>query len=75
MPLVLAILFPLVTLQIGLWTNALAIDRNPLPFPDRDYQVFSASSEDALVAMEEVMISQGQRSRFRADSPNVQRTI
>ena len=74
-PLFLAILVPLVTLLLGLWTVALAFDRNPLPFPDRDYQVFSASSAEALVAMEDVMISLGQRPRFRADSPNVQRTI
>lgn len=74
-PLFLAILVPLATLLLGLWTFALAFDRNPLPFPDRDYQVFSASSAEALVAMEDVMISLGQRPRFRVDSPNVQRTI
>ena len=74
-PLFLAILVPLATLLLGVWTLALAFDRNPLPFPDRDYQVFSASSADALVALEDVMISLGQRPRFRADSPNVQRTI
>ena len=74
-PLAVAILFPLATLLLGLWTLAIAYDRNPLPFPDRDYQVFSASSAEALVAMEEVMASLDQRPRFRADSPNVQRTI
>ena len=74
-PLFLVIVVPLVTLLLGLWTFALAFDRNPLPFPDRDYQVFSASSADALVAREDVMTSLGQRPRFRADSPNVQRTI
>ena len=74
-PLFLAILVPLSTLLLGLWTLALAFDRNPLPFPDRDYQVFSASSAEALVAMEDVMASLGQRARFRADSANVQRTI
>lgn len=74
-PVFVAILVPLLTLLIALWALALAHDRNPLPFPDRDYQVFSASSAEALVAMEEVMQSLGQRPRFRADSPNVQRTI
>lgn len=74
-PLWLAILLPLATVLLALWTLALVTDRNPLPFPDRDYQVFSASSADALMAMEEVMQSLGQRPRFRADSPNVQRTI
>ena len=74
-PVSLAILVPLLTVLLGLYTLALAHDRNPLPFPDRDYQVFSASSAKALVAMEDVMQSLGQRPRFRADSPNVQRTI
>ena len=74
-PFYLAILVPLVTVLLGLWTFALAVDRNPLPFPDRDYQVFSASSPEALVAMEDVMVTLGQRPRFRADSPNVQLTI
>ena len=74
-PLYVAILVPLATLLLGLWTLALIYDRNPLPFPDRDYQVFSTSSAEALVAMEDVMQSLGQRPRFRVDSPNVQRTI
>lgn len=74
-PLFLAILVPLGTVLLSLWTLALAYDRNPLPFPDRDYQVFSASSAKALVAMEDVMQSLDQRPRFRVDSPNVQRTI
>lgn len=74
-PLFLAILVPLATVLLALWTFAIAYDRNPLPFPDRDYEVFSASSAAALVAMEDVMQSLGQRPRFRADSPNVQRTI
>ncbi len=74
-PLFVAMLVPLLTLLLGLWTFSLAYDLNPLPFPDHDYQVFSARSAKALVAMEDVMISLGQRPRFRADSPNVQRTI
>lgn len=74
-PLFLAILVPLLALLLGAWAFALAHDRNPLPFPDRDYQVFSASSAEALVALEDVMQSLGQRPRFRADSPTVQRTI
>lgn len=74
-PLAIAILVPLLAVLLGLWTLALVHDRNPLPFPDRDYQVFSASSPAALVALEDVMQSLGQRPRFRADSPNVQRTI
>lgn len=74
-PIAHAFLVPLLTFLLGLWALALAYDRNPLPFPDRDYQVFSASSPEALVAMEDVMQSLGQRPRFRVDPSNVQRTI
>lgn len=74
-PLFIAILVPLLSVLLGLYTLGLVYDRNPLPFPDRDYQVFSASSAEALVAMEDVMASLGQRPRFRVDSPNVKRTI
>lgn len=74
-PLVLVILVPLLALMTGLWALAVAHDRNPLPFPDRHYHVFSASSEGALIALEDVMQSHGLRPRFRADSSHVQRTI
>lgn len=74
-PMLLAVLVPVVTLLIGLWALALAFDRNPLPFPDRHYHVFSASSEQGLIALEDVMRSQGHRPRFRVDSERVQRTI
>lgn len=74
-PLALAILVPAATALLGLWTAALVLDRNPLPFPDRNYQVFSASSAEALAALEDVMASLGERPRFRADSAGVQRTI
>jgi hypothetical protein len=60
---------------LSLWTWALASDRNPLPFPDRDYAVFSARSESALIAMEEIMRMHGHRPRFRIDGPEVQRTV
>ncbi len=74
-PTVLVVMLPIVTLLAVLWAIAVANDRNPLPFPDRDYHVFSASSEAGLIALEEVMQLQGQRPRFRADSKGVQRTI
>ncbi|MFG0313547.1 MAG: hypothetical protein ACF8LL_05105 [Phycisphaerales bacterium] len=57
------------------FAGALATDRNPLPFPDRDYHVFSASSLQGLVALEEVMAAHGNRPRFRIDSENVDRTV
>lgn len=68
-PIVLALI------AVSVWAWALATDRNPLPYPDRDYAVFSASSERGLVAMEAVMQGLGQRPRFRIDSDNVQRTV
>ncbi|TDK28397.1 hypothetical protein E2F46_00435 [Luteimonas aestuarii] len=74
-PLPVAILVPLVALLSLLWAFALAFDRNPLPFPDRHYHVFSASSGGALVAMEDIMRPLGVRPRFRIDSGSVQRTL
>lgn len=57
------------------FTVALVTDRNPLPFPDRDYHVFSASSPEALVALEQLMQKHGHRPRFRIDSNEVDRTV
>lgn len=54
---------------------ALVTDRNPLPFPDRDYHVFSASSRPALVALERLMLKFGHTPRFRIDSDEVDRTV
>ena len=57
------------------WTVSLVRDRNPLPFPDRDYHVFSARSTSALIALEELMRTHGHEPRFRVDSDEVERTI
>lgn len=54
---------------------ALILDRNPLPFPDRDYHVFSASSGPALGALEQLMLKFGHHPRFRIDSDQVDRTV
>lgn len=54
---------------------ALITDRNPLPFPDRDYHVFSASSRPALAALERLMQAFGHNPRFRIDSDQVDRTV
>ena len=73
-----AVLVYLVALAVPLLVAmlvALVTDRNPLPFPDRDYHVFSASSPAALVALEELMQRQGHRPRFRIDSEGVDRTV
>ena len=54
---------------------ALIIDRNPLPFPDRDYHVFSVTSRPALAALERLMQTLGHKPRFRIDSEQVDRTV
>jgi hypothetical protein len=54
---------------------ALITERNPLPFPDRDYHVFSASSITALIALERLMQTFGHKPRFRIDSAEVDRTV
>jgi hypothetical protein len=75
MPAWLALLLALIGGLITLWAIAVANDRNPLPFPDRNYHVHSASSTQALVALEDLMRQHGDPPRFRADGPGVQRTI
>lgn len=65
----------LVALILLAYLVALITDRNPLPFPDRDYHVFSASSPAALVALERLMQDFGHRPRFRIDSEQVDRTV
>lgn len=55
--------------------TALIKDRNPLPFPDRDYHVFSARSPAALAALERLMQKFGHIPRFRIDSNEVDRTV
>jgi len=62
-------------LLLGVFLVALIAERNPLPFPDRDYHVFSASSLAALVALEQLMQTFGHRPRFRIDSNEVDRTV
>ncbi len=54
---------------------AVITDRNPLPFPDRDYHVFSVSSLPALAALERLMQKFGHIPRFRIDSDQVDRTV
>jgi hypothetical protein len=57
------------------WAAAVLLGRNPLPFPDRGYQVFAASSPAAMDALAELLRSHGNPPRFRADSKDVQRAI
>ncbi len=74
-PTILVIALPVVTLLVLVWAMAVANDRNPLPFPDRDYHVFTARSEAGLIVLEEIMQLHGHHPRFRADSEGVLRTI
>ena len=41
-PTILVVAGPVVTLLVMLWAMAVANDRNPLPFPDRDHGAASA---------------------------------
>ncbi|HMU61479.1 MAG TPA: hypothetical protein PKA66_06840 [Gemmatimonadales bacterium] len=74
-PNVLVLIGCVTVLLLIAWLVALLTDRNPLPFPDRDYHVFSASSRSALVALERLMQKFGHTPRFRIDSDQVDRTV
>lgn len=74
-PNVLIVMVVLGVLILITFLVALITDRNPLPFPDRDYHVFSASSRPALAALERLMQNFGHRPRFRIDSDQVDRTV
>lgn len=74
-PAIVVYLAALGVLVLLAFLVALVTDRNPLPFPDRDYHVFSASSPEALVALEQLMQNHGHRPRFRIDSGDVDRTV
>ncbi len=74
-PNVVLLLIGLAVLLLVAFLVAMLSDRNPLPFPDRDYHVFSASSLPALVALERLMQLFGHRPRFRIDSDEVERTV
>jgi hypothetical protein len=71
---ILALTLTVILLILG-WSVTVAADRNPLPFPDRGYQVFTASSPDGMDAMVSVMSSLGNRPRFRLDSEQVRRAL
>ncbi|GAB2654352.1 hypothetical protein [Arenimonas aestuarii] len=74
-PNVVILLVAIGALVLIPYLAALVTDRNPLPFPDRDYHVFSASSPSALAALERLMQNHGHRPRFRIDSEEVDRTV
>jgi CheY-like chemotaxis protein len=65
----------LAVLLLAGWSAALATDRNPIPFPDRNYAVFTTPSPEAKAAMIELLGRHGYRPRFRADSEGVERAI
>ncbi|HSJ24580.1 MAG TPA: hypothetical protein VK929_07935 [Longimicrobiales bacterium] len=57
------------------WSAAMAANRNPLPFPDRGYQVFTATGPEAMDALAELLRAHGNPPRFRADSDRIRRSI
>ncbi len=74
-PNIVIVMVGLGIVLLSAFLGVLVADRNPLPFPDRDYHVFSASSRPALAALERLMQSFGHRPRFRIDSDEVDRTL
>ena len=74
-PNIVILVVALGVLLLTAFSIALATDRNPLPFPDRDYHVFSTPSLSALSAMERLMQNFGHIPRFRIDSDQVDRTV
>jgi hypothetical protein len=74
-PLLTAILTPARLVLIGLWVLAIAVDRKPLPFPDRHYHVHSASSPAALVALEDPMREQGFGAQTIASALGLSATV
>jgi hypothetical protein len=71
---VLAIAGLLALLFVG-WTASVLANRNPLPFPDRGYQVFTATTPAAMDAIAELLRAHGNPPRFRADSDQIRRAI
>jgi hypothetical protein len=71
---ILAALLALVLLLVA-WSAALATDRNPLPFPDRNYQVFTAPSPEAKATIIALLGQHGYKPRFRLDTEGVERAI
>ena len=65
----------LVFVFLTAWMVPLARGEKPLPFPDRNYAVFSTTSPEAQLAIVELMRSHGVKPRFRADSEGVDRAI
>lgn len=65
----------LVFLGVAGWAVSIARGQNPLPFPDRNYAVFSTPSSEAQRAIVDLMRSHGVAPRYRADSDGVERAI
>jgi hypothetical protein len=62
-------------LLVFTWAAAVAADRNPLPFPDRNYQVFTTPSPEAKRAVIDLLGEHGSKPRFRLDTGGVERAI
>ena len=57
------------------WTVLLALGRNPFPFPDHGYRIFTASSLEAKGAVVALLGMYGIKERFQADTEGVRRSI
>ncbi|MCA1798058.1 MAG: hypothetical protein LC632_01025 [Xanthomonadaceae bacterium] len=75
LPKWLIALLVLVFTALAAWTYLLAIERNPLPFPDRGSRIFSTPSPEAKEALVSLLARHGIRERFQANSSGILRSI
>lgn len=74
-PIWLLILLLVVIGGVLAWLVLAAIDRNPLPFPDRGSRIFTASSPEGKAAMIDLLETHGIKERFKFDSGVVLRSV
>jgi hypothetical protein len=60
---------------LAAWAAALALGRNPLPWPDPGSRIFSAASPAMKAAVVELLARHGVKERFEANSGGVLRSI
>lgn len=74
-PLWLLIVLAVAIITILAWSIAVALRRNPLPFPDPGSRIFSASSPEAKETIVDLLKQHGLRERFRVDTSGIVRSI
>lgn len=62
-------------LLLATWATALAVGKNPLPWPDPGSRIFAASSPEAQAAIVELISRHGVEERFEVNSSGILRSI